>query len=114
MARPRSTPAAARWSSGCGPTWAPRSEGAAMASFIVGQQVPTATASVAVDPGLKPGFHRFRLVVVDDAGLASQPDEQVVQVIDQVVQPVPTGPILVNPNPIGPVVTPLPPLRRPQ
>ena len=58
-----------------------------MTTFVIGQPVTTEVALIAVDAGLKPGLHRFRLVVVDDAGHASQADEAVVQV-EQSIAPV--------------------------
>ena len=84
-----------------------------MASFVIGQPVTTAEPRVAVDPGLKPGLHRFRLEVVDDAGQVSKPDEALVQVTEKLI--VPVTPILLNPiDPLHPItVSPLSPLRRP-
>jgi hypothetical protein len=46
-----------------------------MVNFVRGQAVKTREATVTVDAGLKPGVHRFRLVVVDERGLASKADE---------------------------------------
>lgn len=51
-----------------------------MARFAINQTQVTREPSVVVDAGLRPGLHRFRLVVSDDAGNASRPDEVVVQV----------------------------------
>lgn len=90
-----------------------------MAIFRIGEPVTTETAAVVVDAGLRVGFHRFRLVVVDDAGQTSQPDEALVQVNERIVVPVdvtptPTlAPIIRPTSPIGPVVSPtiLTPLR---
>lgn len=59
-----------------------------MAQFVVGQPITTEVPRIAVDAGLRPGAHRFRLVVVDSAGASSRPDEVVVQVVDA-VQPTP-------------------------
>jgi len=58
-----------------------------MAEFIVNQNVETAspTVEVTISPNnpLRLGRHRFRLVVVDDSGNESIPDEVVVIVADQ-------------------------------
>lgn len=51
-----------------------------MTQFAVGQPQTTEVPRIAVDAGIKPGLHRFRLVVVDSSGLSSKPDEVVVQV----------------------------------
>lgn len=51
-----------------------------MARFVINQTQVTREPRVVVDAGLRPGLHRFRLVVSDDAGNASRPDEVVVQV----------------------------------
>lgn len=57
-----------------------------MAEFIVNQDIktaePTIKVTIAPDNPLKPGRHRFRLVVTDDAGNISMPDEIVVIVAD--------------------------------
>ena len=58
-----------------------------MAEFIVNQDVETQTPTVEVpltpNNPLKLGRHRFRLIVVDDSGNKSIPDEVVVIVADQ-------------------------------
>lgn len=51
-----------------------------MARFAINQTLVTREPRIVVDAGLRPGLHRFRLVVSDDAGNASRPDEVVVQV----------------------------------
>jgi hypothetical protein len=51
-----------------------------MARFVLNQTLVTREPRIVVDAGLRPGLHRFRLVVSDDAGNASRPDELVVQV----------------------------------
>ena len=51
-----------------------------MASFAINQTQVTREPRVVVDAGLRPGLHRFRLVVTDDAGKTSRPDEVVVQI----------------------------------
>jgi len=58
-----------------------------MAEFVVNQDVVTDIPSVEVTitrtNALAIGRHRFRLIVVDDAGNVSQPDEVDVIVADQ-------------------------------
>jgi hypothetical protein len=58
-----------------------------MAEFIVNQDVETETPTVEVtispNNPLRLGRHRFRLIVVDDSGNKSIPDEVVVIVADQ-------------------------------
>ncbi len=90
-----------------------------MAVFRVNVPVTTTEPVATVDAGLPIGRHRFRLVVVDTAGLRSAPHEAVVAVQRQidpgpiVVTPGPVvvnpGPIVVNPGPIvvnpGPIVS---------
>lgn len=53
-----------------------------MAQFVAGQPHTTEVPRIEVDAGLRPGAHRFRLVVVNDAGKSSPSDEVVVQVVD--------------------------------
>lgn len=52
-----------------------------MAQFEPNVPVVTDVPRVIVDAGLKPGDHRFRLVVYDDEGNASQPAVFTVRVI---------------------------------
>ena len=97
-----------------------------MVQFVIGQSVTTKVPQVTVDAGLKPGAHRFRLVVTDEQGLQSRVDEIVVQVREGVIDPRPpvlTDPIVTRPPipfpsnptlPVSPVVpvrpiSPLPP-----
>jgi hypothetical protein len=58
-----------------------------MAEFVINQDVSTDTPTVEVTIGannpLALGRHRFRLIVVDNAGLRSAPDEVTVIVADQ-------------------------------
>jgi len=49
--------------------------------FTPNQPVVTRESSVVVENRLEPGRHRFRLVVVDDDGNESAPDEVVVVVL---------------------------------
>lgn len=51
-----------------------------MARFVINQTLFTREPRIVVDAGLRPGLHRFRLVVTDDQGLKSRADELVVQV----------------------------------
>jgi hypothetical protein len=66
-----------------------------MTQFVIGQPQTTEVPRIVVDAGLKPGLHRFRLVVVDNDGLASKPDEVVVQVAQALtpVRPPPQPPV---------------------
>ena len=58
-----------------------------MATYIINQDVTseTPTVEVTIDPSnpLPPGRHRFRLIVVDDAGNASAGDEVTIIIADQ-------------------------------
>lgn len=58
-----------------------------MAEFVINQEVTTDTPTVEVTIGeenpLSVGRHTFRLVVVDDSGNQSVPDEVIVIVADQ-------------------------------
>jgi hypothetical protein len=65
-----------------------------MPRFLPNQTVETSLPVVTVDAGLRPGRHRFRLVVVDDLGNRSEPDEIVVTVAPSPHPPInrpPTG-----------------------
>lgn len=57
-----------------------------MAEFVVNKDVETDTPNVEVtitpNTALKPGRHRYRLIVVDDSGNKSAPDEVVVIIAD--------------------------------
>lgn len=57
-----------------------------MPEFIINEDIKTETSTIEVTIGpnntLKPGRHRFRLVVVDDSGNSSLPDEITVIVAD--------------------------------
>lgn len=64
-----------------------------MAIFERGKPVSTEVPGVVVENGLKPGLHRFSLVVVDERGRESVPDVWVVEVSDTETPPiVPTRP----------------------
>jgi hypothetical protein len=60
-----------------------------MARFALKQTIETAEPTIAVDPGLPPGRHRFELVVIDDAGKRSQPVEAIVEIQPEIVPPPP-------------------------
>jgi hypothetical protein len=57
-----------------------------MPEFIINEDIKTETPTIEVTIGtnntLKPGRHRFRLVVVDDSNNSSLPDEITVIVAD--------------------------------
>lgn len=57
-----------------------------MAEFTVNQPIKTEedTIEVTISPNnaLRPGRHRFRLVVADDSGNESEPDEVEIVVLD--------------------------------
>lgn len=73
-----------------------------MAQFTIGKALTTEVGGIEVDAGLKPGLHRFSLMVVNEAGLRSRvADTVVVQVTQLQVQPV---------QPLQPI-PPLPPVR---
>jgi hypothetical protein len=54
-----------------------------VAEFVPGREVPTREPRIDVDPGLRPGTYLFRLVVVNDRGEESLPDERVVTIVDR-------------------------------
>ena len=76
-----------------------------MATFVRGVPQTTKESRVTVDAGLKPGLHRFSLVVVDDSDLASAASELVVEVREVVVPPV----VVTPPVTTVPPVTTFPP-----
>ena len=51
-----------------------------MAAFKPNQPISTDQPAVVVDAGLQPGRYRFRLVVIDTAGNASLPSEQIITI----------------------------------
>ena len=71
-----------------------------MTAFVRGVPQTTKEPSVTVDAGLKPGVHRFNLVVVDDADRASAPDEVLIQVQNLAAPPLIIEPIGIT-APIG-------------
>ena len=83
-----------------------------MARFVLNQTIETAEPTIAVDPGLPLGRHRFQLVVIDDAGHRSRPVEAIVEVQREIVPPPPVirtepraGPVRPPPDPaLGPML----------
>ena len=71
-----------------------------MTAFVRGVPQTTKEPSVTVDAGLKPGVHRFNLVVVDDADRASAADEVLIEVRDLAAPPLIIDPIGIT-APIG-------------
>src|SRR5262245_55051882 len=67
-----------------------------MARFVLNQMIETAEPTIAVDPGLPLGRHRFQLVVIDAAGRRSRPVEAIVEIQREIVLPPPV--ILTNPR----------------
>ena len=51
-----------------------------MPTFKAGQTIATQAPTIAVDPGLPPGRHRFQLEVVDAAGNRSKPATAMVEI----------------------------------
>lgn len=64
-----------------------------MARFEIGTAIVTSDPAIVVDAGLAPGRHLFQLVVEDEAGNPSQPD-QVVVTVEQRTVPIFTRPTL--------------------
>ena len=84
-----------------------------MARFVINTPITTREPTVTVDAGLPVGNHRFRLEVIDAAGLRSRtPGEAIVEIQRIVVDPrPPVGPVI-DPRPpvVGPVIDPRPPV----
>lgn len=76
-----------------------------MTKFTPNQPVTTRVPGVVVDGDLPPGEYRFRLVVFDNDGNASAPDDVVVRVRDRRIVP-PLVPPVLDPRP--PILHPLP------
>jgi hypothetical protein len=57
-----------------------------MPRFALKQMIETREWTIAVDPGLRPGRHRFQLEVFDAAGNRSRPDIAIVQVQREVFE----------------------------
>lgn len=79
-----------------------------MPVLTIGQPLETRRPTLLVENKLAAGSHRFALVVVDDAGNQSAPDELVVTV-RRVLAP-PPAPVPPRPLPVPPVPAP-PPIR---
>jgi hypothetical protein len=73
-----------------------------MAKFVVGRPLTTRESTIVVDPGLPTGVHRFQLVVVDANGVASKPDQVLVQVQTAPLRPAIGTPPIVNTTPVRP------------
>jgi len=89
-----------------------------MTVLTLGKPFSSPDATLLVENQLAIGAHLFQLVVVDDDGLASDPMEATVQIVEQklppiVLQPPPivttplTGPLAPVANPVNPVVNPI-------
>lgn len=68
-----------------------------MARFEIGTTLPTTEPFIVVDAGLPSGRHRFQLVVEDEAGNQSRPDQVIVTLVAR-TGPILTGPILTRPT----------------
>jgi hypothetical protein len=64
-----------------------------MAAFKPNQPISTDRPSVVVDAGLQPGRYLFRLVVIDAAGNASLPSEQIITILEPRRSLGPGGPV---------------------
>jgi len=94
-----------------------------MTVLTVGKPITTDTPRLQVDNALPVGAHVFRLVVVDDDGLESDPFDATVRVIQVTGPPPPPPPPIstVTPTvpaatpvvPVAPSVTPVTPVARP-
>jgi hypothetical protein len=84
-----------------------------MATLTPGRPVTLPTPELLVENQLAAGTHRFRLVVIDDSGLESDPADLVVTVRRR-----PTGPIgrpgIIDRLDVVDGPAPLRPIRRPQ
>jgi hypothetical protein len=59
-----------------------------VARFAVGQPITTRESVIQVDPGLKPGTHRFQLEVETADGRVSKPDVIAVTVVEGTTDPI--------------------------
>jgi hypothetical protein len=73
-----------------------------MAAFEPNRPISTDRPSVVVDAGLQPGRYRFRLVVIDAAGNASLPSEQIITILEPRSLVGPRGTV----GPLGPAPPP--------
>jgi hypothetical protein len=81
-----------------------------MPVLVPGRPVEQREPVLVVQNRFEPGVHRFSLVVVDDSGSESEPDVIAVTVRRAiVVRPdlIVLEPVVVRPDPIGPVVSPV-------
>jgi len=80
-----------------------------MTVLSVNKPFTTDVPTLVVDNQLAIGAHQFRLIVVDDGGVQSDPFDAVVQVVDG--RTIPTIPITTVPvrpiNPVGPIEQPI-------
>src|SRR5207245_6331993 len=88
MARSRPTFRPAKSSSSSGPCCAERRGIGIMTVLTVGRPFTSPDATLLVENQLAVGAHLFQLVVVDDDGLASDPVQATVQVVDLKLPPV--------------------------
>jgi hypothetical protein len=58
-----------------------------VARFTVGRPITTREPVIEVDPGLRPGTHRFQLEVETGDGRVSKPDVVAVTVVDGITDP---------------------------
>jgi hypothetical protein len=81
-----------------------------MAKFVVGRPLTTRESSVVVDAGLPVGIHRFQLIVIGANGVASKPDQVLVQVqATRLIPGIRTPPVIPLPPLPLPPITPLSP-----
>lgn len=88
-----------------------------MATLTPGRPVTVQTPELLVENQLTPGRHRFRLVVIDEAGLESEPAELVVTVRRPIVRPdLDVRPDVLRPDLVlrPDAIRPIRPIRRPQ
>jgi len=87
-----------------------------MTVLSVNKPFTTDVPTLVVDNQLAIGTHQFRLIVVDDDGLQSDPFDAVVQVVEGKTIPtipignIPITTVPVRPNPIGPIEQPINPV----
>lgn len=78
-----------------------------MPVLVAGRPVEQREPVLVVQNRFEPGVHRFALVVVDDSGIESEPAVIAVAMRRAIIVtpgPVVLEPVLVRPDPIGPVV----------
>lgn len=79
-----------------------------MTKLVPNEPVRTRAARITIDGDLPIGRHTFRLVVIDNDGNRSEPDEVVVSIVRGIIDPFP-GPIDPRPIPIDPRPRPIDP-----